>query len=287
MRALLVRAATRAGACRVGRENARFSINLGKAPELWDEGRMLEIQAVSKRFGAAEALHDVSLTLERGQTAVLIGESGSGKSTVLRLITGLLFPDSGKLRFDATEITAASVPALRLRMGYVIQEGGLFPHLTAYGNAALLAKHLGWDRQRIAARIEELRTLMRLPEEALQRYPRTLSGGQRQRVGLMRALMLDPELLLLDEPLGALDPITRAELQTDLRTIFNQLQKTVLVVTHDLAEAAYFGDFLAIMRSGQILQRGTLRELLEEPADPYVSRFVHAQHSPLSAAGDA
>jgi osmoprotectant transport system ATP-binding protein len=246
---------------------------------------MLEIEAVSKRFGAAEALHDVSLTVERGQTAVLIGESGSGKSTVLRLITGLLFPDSGSLRFDATEIAPASLPALRLRIGYVIQEGGLFPHLTAYGNAALLAKHLGWDKQRIAARIEELRTLMRLPEEALQRYPRTLSGGQRQRVGLMRALMLDPELLLLDEPLGALDPITRAELQTDLRAIFNELHKTVLVVTHDLAEAAFFGDFIAIMRGGQILQRGTLRELLEQPADPYISRFIHAQRSPLPAAG--
>jgi osmoprotectant transport system ATP-binding protein len=245
---------------------------------------MLEIEAVSKHFGATEALHDVSLTVERGQSAVLIGESGSGKSTVMRLITGLLAPDSGKLRFDSTEITPASLPALRLRIGYVIQEGGLFPHLTAYGNAALLAKHLGWNKQRIAARVEELRTLMRLPEEALARYPRTLSGGQRQRVGLMRALMLDPELLLLDEPLGALDPITRAELQTDLRAIFNQLRKTVLIVTHDLAEAAFFGDFIAIMRGGQILQRGTLRELQEQPADPFIARFIHAQHSPLMAA---
>ncbi|HKP64214.1 MAG TPA: ATP-binding cassette domain-containing protein [Polyangiales bacterium] len=246
---------------------------------------MLEIEAVSKRFGAAEALHAVSLTVERGQTGVLIGESGSGKSTVLRLITGLLFPDAGKLRFDGVEITAKSLSALRLRIGYVIQEGGLFPHLTAYGNAALLAKHLGWDKARIAARIEELSALMRLPAEAMQRYPHTLSGGQRQRVGLMRALMLDPELLLLDEPLGALDPITRAELQTDLRAIFNQLQKTVLIVTHDLAEAAFFGDFIAIMRSGQILQRGTLRQLMDEPADPFITRFIHAQHSPLVAEG--
>ena len=238
---------------------------------------MLELEAVSKRFGTTEALHEVSLSLARGQTGVLIGESGSGKSTVLRLITGLLFPDTGRLRFDATEITPEQLPALRLRIGYVIQEGGLFPHLTAYGNAALLAKHLGWKRERIAARIEDLRALMRLPEDALSRFPRTLSGGQRQRVGLMRALMLDPELLLLDEPLGALDPITRAELQDDLRAIFNQLQKTVLIVTHDLAEAAFFGDFLAVMREGRILQRGTLRELLDAPADPYVSRFVHAQ----------
>jgi osmoprotectant transport system ATP-binding protein len=239
---------------------------------------MLEIDAVSKRFGALEALRDVSLRVERGQTGVLIGESGSGKSTILRLITGLVFPDRGSLRFDGTSIEPNTVQALRLRMGYVIQEGGLFPHLTAHGNAALMAKHLGWEPSRIAQRIDELRTLMRLPEAALARHPRLLSGGQRQRVGLMRALMLDPELLLLDEPLGALDPITRSELQTDLRAIFSELKKTVLVVTHDLAEAAFFGDFIAVVREGQILQRGTLADLTDNPADPFITRFIRAQH---------
>ena len=245
---------------------------------------MLELESVSKRFGALPALQDVSLTVERGQTGVLIGESGCGKSTILRLITGLLAPDQGRLRFDGSPIEPQNLATLRLRMGYVIQEGGLFPHLTAYGNAALLARHLGWDAQRVARRIEELRTLMRLPEAVLQQHPRAMSGGQRQRVGLMRALMLDPELLLLDEPLGALDPITRAELQTDLRAIFSELQKTVLVVTHDLAEAAFFGDFIAVMRAGRVLQRGSLADLVERPADEYVGQFVSAQRSPLTAA---
>jgi osmoprotectant transport system ATP-binding protein len=245
---------------------------------------VLEIDAVSKRFGTLEALRDVSLLVERGQTGCLIGESGSGKSTILRLITGLVYPDRGSVRFDGATIEPKSVPALRLRMGYVIQEGGLFPHLTAYDNAALMAKHLGWEPSRISQRIEELRSLMRLPEAALERHPRLLSGGQRQRVGLMRALMLDPELLLLDEPLGALDPITRSELQTDLRTIFSELKKTVIVVTHDLAEAAFFGDFIAVMREGRILQRGTLADFTDHPADPYITRFIRAQHPALAPA---
>ncbi len=240
---------------------------------------VLEIDAVSKRFGALQALRDVTLCVARGQTGCLIGESGSGKSTLLRLITGLVIPDSGTLRFAETPIQPSSVRALRLRMGYVIQEGGLFPHLTAYGNAALMAKHLGWEPARIRQRIEELRTLMRLPETVLTRHPRALSGGQRQRVGLMRALMLDPELLLLDEPLGALDPITRMELQTDLRAIFSELKKTVLIVTHDLAEAAFFGEFIAVMREGEIVQSGTLTDLIERPADPFVTRFIRA-HQP-------
>jgi osmoprotectant transport system ATP-binding protein len=244
---------------------------------------VLEIAAVSKRFGELEALHEVSLRVDRGQTGCLIGESGSGKSTILRLITGLVYPDQGAVRFDRAPIEPKTVRALRLRMGYVIQEGGLFPHLTAYDNAALMAKHLGWEPARIKRRIEELRTLMRLPEAALERHPRLLSGGQRQRVGLMRALMLDPELLLLDEPLGALDPITRAELQTDLRTIFSELKKTVLVVTHDLAEAAFFGEFIAVMREGRILQRGTLRDLTDHPADPFITRFIRAQHPAFAA----
>ena len=239
---------------------------------------MLEIQAVSKRFGATQALQDVSLSVARGQTGVLIGESGSGKSTVLRVVTGLVYPDSGTVRFDDTIVEPSRVQALRLRMGYVIQEGGLFPHLTAYDNAALMAKHLGWDSKRISTRIEQLQNLMRLPEGALSRHPRELSGGQRQRVGLMRALMLDPELLLLDEPLGALDPITRSELQADLRGIFTQLRKTVVIVTHDLGEAAFFGDFIAVMRDGAVVQRGTLQDLTDRPADPFITRFIRAQH---------
>jgi osmoprotectant transport system ATP-binding protein len=243
---------------------------------------VLELDRVSKRFGATTALQDVSLTVERGQTAVLIGESGSGKSTVLRAITGLLSLDAGEVRWAGTRVEPSSLQALRLRIGYVIQEGGLFPHLTARANAALMARHLGWDKARIDARIETLRALTRLPESTLEPLPRTLSGGQRQRVALMRALMLDPELLLLDEPLGALDPITRSELQQDLRAIFAELGKTVVIVTHDVGEAAFFGDSLAVMRDGRILQRGRLDDLIERPADPFVTRFIHAQQSPVS-----
>jgi len=242
---------------------------------------VLELESVSKRFGATEALNHVSLRVERGQTAVLIGESGSGKSTVLRMITGLLYPDTGRVRLDGTHVEPGSVQQLRRRIGYVIQEGGLFPHLTAYDNTALMARHLGWDKDKVAARIAELSALMRLPAEALQRHPRALSGGQRQRVGLMRALMLDPEWLLLDEPLGALDPITRSELQHDLRAIFASLKKTVLIVTHDVGEAAFFGDIIVMMRDGAIVQQGKMEDLLEHPADPFVTRFIQAQLPPL------
>jgi osmoprotectant transport system ATP-binding protein len=168
-------------------------------------------------------------------------------------------------------------------MGYVVQDGGLFPHLTAAGNVSLLARHLGWTRDRIRARLTELGALARLHADALRRYPAELSGGQRQRVGLMRALMLDPVVLLLDEPLGALDPITRADLQADLRAIFRALKKTVVMVTHDLAEAAYFGDEVVLLEQGHIVQRGSMHDLIGRPATPYVERFVQAQRAPLEA----
>jgi osmoprotectant transport system ATP-binding protein len=170
---------------------------------------------------------------------------------------------------------------LRRRLGFVVQGGGLFPHLTAAGNAALMARYTRWEEPRIRARLDELAQLVRLPLELLSRFPAQLSGGQAQRVSLMRALMLDPDVLLLDEPLGALDPITRYELQDDLHAIFARLRKTVVLVTHDLAEAAFFGDRIALMREGRIVQLGTLRELSQAPADPFVTRFLQAQRSPL------
>lgn len=241
----------------------------------------LELVDISKRFGSVDALRDVSLRVPVGETAVLIGESGSGKSSLLRVIIGLLAPDRGELRFDGRPVSYRDTPALRHRIGYVIQEGGLFPHLSALDNITLMARHLAWPKARLEARVEQLARLARLPIDALHRYPLELSGGQRQRVGLMRALMLDPDLLLLDEPLGALDPITRSELQADLREIFASLSKTVVWVTHDLAEAARFGKQLALMRAGEIVQRGSLQDMLERPADPFVTRFVNAQRDPL------
>jgi osmoprotectant transport system ATP-binding protein len=166
----------------------------------------------------------------------------------------------------------------------VIQDGGLFPHLTARGNVSLLARYLGWDSGRINSRLAELAELTHFPSEALDRFPAQLSGGQKQRVSLMRALFLDPEVILLDEPLGALDPMVRAELQTDLRSIFRSLGTTVVMVTHDLAEAAWFGHKILLLRDGRIVQRGTINELVEKPAEPFVTQFVSAQRKILALA---
>jgi osmoprotectant transport system ATP-binding protein len=242
---------------------------------------VLEVRQVVKRFGPHTALGPLDLVAAGGKTTVLIGPSGCGKSTLLRLLNGLLAPDGGAVLFDGAPVTPASALSVRRRMGYVIQDGGLFPHLSARGNAALLAGYLGWSRERIDARVAELAALVRLPEAMLARYPAQLSGGQRQRVSLMRALMLDPEVLLLDEPMGALDPIVRSELQEDLQAVFRALRKTVVLVTHDIGEAWFFGDLLVLMRDGGIAQRGSLDEMMEAPADPFVTRFLQAQRSPV------
>jgi osmoprotectant transport system ATP-binding protein len=242
---------------------------------------MIQLDAVTKRYGNEYAVQDVSLTAEAAATTVLIGPSGSGKSTLLRLMIGLIHPDAGTVTVDGQQLTQANVHSLRHRMGYVIQEGGLFPHLTGRANAALLARHLGWAQDRIDARIEELTRLVQLDPDRLSQYPDELSGGQRQRVSLMRALMLDPDVLLLDEPLGALDPMIRTDLQDDLRDIFRRLDKTVVFVTHDIGEAAFFGDRVVLLREGQIEQTGAMATLLDNPASPFVTDFIQAQRAPL------
>ena len=244
---------------------------------------MLVLDAVSKRYGDTVALHSTDLTAESARTTVLIGPSGCGKSTILRLMNGLIEPDEGDVRFETESLTKENVVTLRRRMGYVIQEGGLFPHLTARRNVTIMARYLRWDRDRMASRVAELADLTHFPLSALERYPAELSGGQRQRVGLMRALMLDPQVLLLDEPLGALDPMIRAELQTDLREIFRKLGRTVVMVTHDMGEAVFFGDAIVLLRKGHIIQRGSFDTLVNEPADEFVETFINAQRSPLSA----
>ena len=162
-------------------------------------------------------------------------------------------------------------------MGYVIQSGGLFSHLTARQNVTLMARYLKWRKRDIEDRLLALAELTRFPPDGLERYPVQLSGGQKQRAALMRSLMLDPKVLLLDEPLGALDPIIRFDLQNDLKRIFQELHKTVVLVTHDLVEAEYFGDIIVLMRDGQIVQQGSVREMVNAPVDPFVSRFIHAQ----------
>jgi osmoprotectant transport system ATP-binding protein len=248
---------------------------------------MLAARDIRKSFGANRVLDGVSVTVSRGRTTVLLGPSGGGKSTLLRVLNGLVWPEGGEVQFDDRRLTRNNARQLRHCMGYVVQDAGLFPHLTAAGNVALLARHLGWDRERIRKRLQELIELARLPAEALDRYPAELSGGQRQRVGLMRALMLDPPVLLMDEPLGALDPITRSQLQGDLRTIFRELNKTVVLVTHDLAEAAYFADEIVLLARGRIEQKGTMRDFVQRPATLFVSEFVRAQREPLEALREA
>ncbi len=242
---------------------------------------MICVENVSKTYGKQTALASTTLVFQAGATTVLIGPSGCGKSTLLRIIVGLIRPDRGRVLLGAQALTADNAEVMRHGLGYVIQDGGLFPHLTAEENVTLLARFLKRSSEAINQRVTALSDLVQLSRTALSRYPKDLSGGQRQRVGLMRALMLDPAILLFDEPLGALDPITRSELQTQLKNIFTDLKKTVVLVTHDMGEAAYFGDEIVLLREGRIVQQGSLADLLERPVEPYVTDFIRAQRSPL------
>src|SRR6266704_49030 len=242
---------------------------------------LVKFEDVSKRYGDAIALYPTNLSIESGKSTVLIGPSGCGKSTLLRLIIRLIEPDSGSIEFDGKPVTPDNIDTLRRRIGYVIQEGGLFPHLTARANVLLMARHVGKSQEEMQTRLCEMCELTRFSGNLLPRYPVELSGGQRQRVSLMRALMLSPELLLLDAPLGALDPLVRASLQNDLKAIFARLGHAVLFVTHDLAEAIYFGDEIVLMNEGRIVQKGSVTDLREKPADPFVSEFIKAQRGVL------
>jgi osmoprotectant transport system ATP-binding protein len=238
---------------------------------------MIELRGVHKSLGGREILRPMDLQVAAGKITVLLGPSGCGKSTLLRLMLGLLWPDGGSVAVEGRTLEPSILLAVRRRMGYVVQDGGLFPHLTAAGNAAIVARHLGWPAGRIGKRLDLLATLCRLPGEFLNRFPAQLSGGQRQRVGLIRALMLDPAVLLLDEPLGALDPLVRAELQDDLRDAFRTLVKTVVLVTHDLSEAAFFADDIVLLKDGRVVQRGSAADLARAPAEPFVTQFIRAQ----------
>jgi osmoprotectant transport system ATP-binding protein len=241
------------------------------------ELNMIRLESVSKRYDSSVVIDSVSLTIQRSKTTVLIGPSGSGKSTLLGLIIGLEKPDGGSILIDGDLLTPQSALRLRRRIGYVIQDGGLFPHLTARQNIDLMASEAGWPLERRLKRVNELCGLCRFPPNALDRFPIELSGGQRQRVSLMRALMLDPDTLLLDEPLGALDPMIRAELQDELKAIFLSLAMTVMLVSHDLSEAAFFGDEVILMHQGRVVQEGTFHDLLHHPAEQFVREFLHAQ----------
>ena len=247
---------------------------------------MLELINVSKRFGQTQVLDSTDLVVEPGRTTVLIGPSGCGKSTLLRMMLGLIRTDTGSVRFGDMRVTPANALLIRRRMGYVLQDGGLFPHLTARENVALMARYLGTGtKQSIDGRVRELAELTRFPCEALDRYPGQVSGGQRQRVGIMRALMLDPQVILLDEPMGALDPLISFDLQEDLRRILQTLKKTVVLVTHGMAEAGFFGDEVVLLGEGRIVQQGKLEDLIRAPANEFVRRFVSAQRGLLADEG--
>ncbi len=238
---------------------------------------MIRFHKAGKSFGNAVALRPTDLEIPANKTTVLIGLSGSGKSTILRLISGLIEPTTGSIEIDGEKLSRKRLPNFRRRMGYVIQSGDLFPHLTARRNILLVAQKLGLGIDELTIRMEELCVLARFPTELLGRYPVELSGGEQRRVSLIRALMLNPDILLLDEPMGALDPMVRASLLKDLKALFKRLNETVVLVTHDLLEAARLGDWIVLLKSGNIIQQGTFAELSSHPADPFVSEFFRAQ----------
>ena len=240
---------------------------------------MIILDHVSKSYDGSPVIDDLSLWVAEGQTVVLVGPSGCGKTTLLRMMVALVRPDSGDVFIHGERLAPDNTQALRGRLGYVIQDGGLFPHLTGKNNVALPAQYRRWDKARIEQRIAELVELTQFPTGGLNRYPAQLSGGQRQRLSLMRALMLDPDVLLLDEPLGSLDPMIRYDLQEELKAIFAALGKTVVLVTHDLREASFFADEMVLLHNGQIEQQGRAVAFVSSPASEFVSRFVRAQRS--------
>ena len=238
---------------------------------------MIRFHKAGKSFGNSVALRPADLKIPPNKTTVLIGLSGSGKSTMLRLISGLIEPTTGWIEINGKKLSRDTCLELRRRMGYVIQSGDLFPHLTARQNILLVAQELKLGIHEITARVEELCLMTRFPGDLLDRYPVELSGGEQRRVSLMRALMLKPDVLLLDEPLGALDPIVRAGLLMDLKALFERTNATVILVTHDLVEAARLGDWIVLLQAGRIVQQGPFAEFSLCPAEPFVSEFFRAQ----------
>jgi osmoprotectant transport system ATP-binding protein len=237
----------------------------------------IAFEDVTKKFGETTALSDCSLTIHPEQITVLIGPSGCGKSTLLRHILGLVEPDGGSVSIDDTPLRNRDLQQFRRTLGYVIQDGGLFPHLTARENVLLAPEYMDWSAEQQQQRLDELVDLTGVDRDVLTSYPGELSGGQRQRVSLMRGLFLRPDALLLDEPLRALDPMIRSRLQDELRTIFQKLDMTVVLVTHDMAEANFFGDHIVLMNDGQVVQQGPMSTLLQKPATPFVESFIRAQ----------
>ncbi|EPJ9670995.1 ABC transporter ATP-binding protein [Citrobacter farmeri] len=234
---------------------------------------MIEFCHVNKAFGEQKAVSDLNLHVKEGSFSVLIGTSGSGKSTTLKMINRLVEHDSGRIRFAGEEIRSLPVLELRRRMGYAIQSIGLFPHWTVAQNIATVPHLLKWPRRKIDERVEELMTLLGLEVGLRERYPHQLSGGQQQRVGVARALAADPQVLLMDEPFGALDPVTRGALQQEMTRIHRLLGRTIVLVTHDIDEALRLAEHLVLMDGGEVVQQGTPLAMLTSPANDFVQQF--------------
>jgi osmoprotectant transport system ATP-binding protein len=238
---------------------------------------VIELREVSRRFGERTAVDRVSLEAARGECLVLVGGSGSGKTTTLKMVNRLVEPSAGEIRVDGADVRSVAPHALRRRIGYAFQQVGLFPHLTVAENVGVTPELLGWDAARVCARVDELLELVELPPAEFRgRSPAELSGGQQQRVGLARALAAGARILLLDEPFGALDPLTRDRLQQWFQRVRRELELTVLFVTHDMAEALLLGDRVGVMNAGRLVQLGPPRELLLRPADDYVAELLSA-----------
>ncbi len=237
---------------------------------------IIELSGVSRRHGALAALDGVDLTVAAGEFVALVGASGSGKTTLLKTINGLGRPDAGRVRVGGQDVASVPPHELRRRIGYVFQEVGLFPHLTVAENIGITPKLLGWDTGRIAGRVRDLLDLVALPAEVAARPPSALSGGQRQRVGVARALAAEPKLMLMDEPFGALDPLTRDQLGSDYRALHDRLGLTTVMVTHDMAEAVLLADRIVVLASGRILADGAPGELLAAASPPEVRALLEA-----------
>ncbi len=236
---------------------------------------MFEIMNLSYSVQGETVLKDITMSFPDRKVSALLGVSGSGKSTILKLLVGLLQPQQGRILFANEELQSLKIQEVSRRMGYMTQNGGLFPHLNLADNISLMARYLKWSPSAIRSRLDELLQMTQLESGLLSRFPQQVSGGQRQRASLARTLMLDPSVILLDEPLGALDPLTRYDLQVDLGDIFKRLGKLVVLVTHDLREAAQLADRIHVLHEGRIVQSGGFKEL-QATDDPFVQRFVRA-----------
>jgi osmoprotectant transport system ATP-binding protein len=245
---------------------------------------MIELKNITKTFGAYTAVDRISFTVKEGETVVFLGTSGSGKTTLLKMINRLLEPDSGEILISGRRIVDQRVEDLRRNIGYVFQNIGLFPHYTIEENIGTVPRLLRWDRQRITQRATTLMEKLQLrPDQYRGAYPRELSGGQQQRVGIARALAADPPILLMDEPFGALDPITRSNVRKDFKELDELRSKTIILVTHDIQEAFELADRILLMDKGRIIQQGTPNELLFNPNSDYVRQFFQEQQFLLEA----